>query len=118
SERAALAFLTFEPDLSAKQSSKLAANCQPKPGPAITPAGAPIRLLESVKNCRLLVSGNSNSTVADRKCNHTFCPRQRRRIGAPATGNGTYPQFNVPELGKLERVRQQILQDLIESLRV
>ena len=117
-ERTALAFVTFEFDFAAKQTRKLTTDSQPKTSATITTTRTSIRLLERLEDRVLLLRWNSNSTIANRKREHSLCAFERRMPRAPTRRGRRDSQPDITALRKFKRIRQEIFQNLIQPLRV
>ncbi len=117
-ERAAFAGGRLDMDLAAEQARDLAADRQAEPRAAIAAARRPVRLLERLEDHAQLVRGDPDARVHDREPDHVGGVREglagelatRRRLGDPEDDSA--------RLGELERVREQVLQDLLEPLLV
>ena len=117
-ERAPAAFRTFHSDLAAKHARQLATDREAETGAAVLPARAAVRLEERFEDCRLFVCRNADAAIADRKRQNTLGAVETLIFGRPPGGGRRQPQIHVATLGKLERIRKQVFQDLIEPLRI
>src|SRR6266853_6249393 len=115
-ERAAFARFAFDADFPAKQASELAADGKSQSGAAVFAAGGSVSLLEGLENDLPLVFGNSDPGVRDGEGHHFFRRVQLRMSRGPAGFLEGDPQRHFALLCKLERVRKQVLQDLLEPL--
>src|SRR5262245_46892148 len=111
-ERAALIRRAAEPDLAAEESRQLSADRQAKSGAAVLSARASIGLLECFENNLLLLRRNSDARVAHRERNHRLGAVQRFVAWRPAFLGLRNMQRNNALLGELERVGQQVLENL------
>src|SRR3981081_1307299 len=117
-ESTASAFLALNAKVPAEQPRQLAADGQTKSGAAVAAARAAVRLLKGLENCRLFIRRNTDPAVAHGQGKNGLRFLERRVIGAPARVSLGYSQFHLAALGELECVRQQILQNLVETLRI
>ena len=104
-------------DLAAEQAGDLAADGEPEPGAAVPPARRPVRLLEGLEMSACLslgipipVSDTEKAMTFGLPCSVSF-GEARGRAAADV-------QRDASLLRELERVRQQVLQHLLEALRV
>jgi len=85
-ERAARVGRAGQPDLASEEARDLAADGEAEAGPSVLPARRAVRLLESLEDDLLLVSGNSDARVGDGEGNDGARPIERLRSGALAPG--------------------------------
>ncbi len=104
-EGAALARLAGHADIAAEQGGQVAGDRQAEAGAAIAAVGGAVGLAEGFEDALLLVRGNPDARVTHGKGNALA-----RRAG--------YRQAHVALLGELDRVGQQILEDLLQALAV
>ncbi len=104
-EHAALARRALHGDLAAQQLRQVARNRQAQARAAVLAVGAAIGLLECFKNQLLLVFGNADAGVVHRKCQGAgLVLRQLQVHAAPVR--------------ELDRVGQQVLQNLAQALAI
>src|SRR6266852_1795852 len=115
-ERAAFARSAFDPDFPAKQARELAADGKSQSRAAVFAAGGPVSLLEGFENDLPLVFWDSDPGVRHGKRRHFFRRIQLRVPGGPSGFREGNPQIHFALFGKLDRIREQILQDLLEPL--
>src|SRR5439155_23432230 len=85
---------------------------------AVPAAGRAVGLLEGLEDQPELVVGDADSGVDHREGHHSLGFAQRAVEEADARRRGVYPQRDVAVLGELDRVREQVPQDLLEPLLV
>ena len=117
-ERAAGARLAGQLDLAAEQLRDLAADRQAEPGPPEPAARRPVRLLERLEDDPVLVGRDADAGVGDAEGDHLRRSGQQRLVGAPPRRRDLDRQLHASFLGELERVRDQVLQHLLQPLRV
>src|SRR6202043_3706296 len=105
-------------DPAAKQTGKLPADRQPQAGPAVFPAGARVCLLKRLKDNPLLLGGDADASVGDLKRHDGCGASQNRMVTAPTTGGHRHGKLYTAVFGELERVGQQVLEHLLQTLRV
>src|SRR5580704_5505181 len=105
-------------DFTAQQARKLSADGEPKPGAAIFAAGRGVGLLESLEDDLLFLQRNANAGVGDLECDNTRGLIEQRMAGAPAAYCRRYCQPHAALAGEFKRVRQQVLEHLLQALRV
>jgi len=106
------------PDLAAEQPGDLPADGEAQPRAAVLPARPGVGLLERLEDHLQLVVGDADARVGDRERQHPAGAAEHRVVGGPAAGGGLDPHQHLALFGELERVRQQVPQDLLEPLRV
>ena len=112
-EGAALAAGAHEPDLAAEQPGQLAADREPEPGASVLAAGSALRLLERLEDDGLLLALDADAGVGHGHAHHGPGGAQDGMIGAPARGRRAQLEGDRPLLGELERVGQEVLEDLL-----
>src|SRR5215472_5588619 len=117
-EAAALSRSAPDGDLPAEEPRELAADRQAETGAPIAAAGGAVGLLERFEDDLLLILGNADTGIGDREGDHLRRAVEARFAGRPAARDPPYPQLHRPLLGELERVRQQVLQNLLQALLV
>src|SRR5262249_12809650 len=103
-------------DLAAEQRRELAADGEAEARAAIAPAGARIGLLEGLEDQFLLVAGNADAGVRDVKADDARRLVEDTVLRIPPTLGGEYAQAHAAALGELERIRQQVLENLLQAL--
>jgi hypothetical protein len=104
-EGAALVHGALDADLAAQRAGQLAADRQAQPGAAVGAAGGAIGLLEGLEDDRQLVLGDADAGIDDAEGHDVLAgPLDAQR----------HPALR----GELERVGQQVAQDLLEALLV
>ena len=93
-------------DVAAEQAREVARDRQAEPGAAVLAVRAAVGLAERFEDHLLLLGRNADAGVA-----------HRERDAAPAPLPSTR-SVTAPALGELERVREQVLQDLADALRI
>ena len=105
-KRRTLAQLTVNGHLPAQHFHQLTGYRQPQPGSAVMTADRTIDLLERLENPLVLILGDANAAIAH---------LQLQRLGrAIVEGAAAHQQFHLALLGKLQRVGQQVTQDLLQ----
>jgi hypothetical protein len=117
-ERAALARHARELDLAAEQCRQLAADGEAEPGATVLARRAGIGLLERLEDQALLLRRHTDAGVLDGERHHRGGVAQHRVIHRPAVGGQADAQFHVTLRRELHGVREQVLQDLLQALRV
>ncbi len=105
-------------DFAAEQACKFAADGKAEARAAIFPAGAGVGLLERLEDQLLLLQRNSDAGVGDFEGDDRRGMIQDRVIRAPASYGSRNIQPYAAFRRELERVRQQILQHLLQALGV
>ena len=105
-EGAALADRALHPDLASHHLHESGRNRQPQAGASEFPRGGSIRLRESAKDQLLFLGRNANTRVPDRKVN-------RRRV--LSQGLQMHLQGDLPLLGKLDGITQEVHDDLAQA---
>src|SRR6185312_16127439 len=95
-----------------------AADRQAQTRAAIFAARRTVRLLERLEDDLLFVRRNADAGVRDRNRNDRARLVERLAIRAPAFGDLRDAQRHAALFGELERVRQQVADDLLQPLRV
>ena len=90
-----------EGQLAAQKTRQIARDREPQPGAAVLPVGRPVGLSEGLEDHFVLVARNADPRVLDVK-------------GDPTARHPPNPQLDAPALGELQRVREQILQHLLQ----
>ena len=105
-------------DLAAEQVRELAADREAEAGAAVLAAGAGVGLLERLEDDVLLLQRDADAGVRDLERDHRGGLAEHRVVGAPAADRGRDLEPHAALLGELERVRQQVLQHLLQALGV
>src|SRR6266540_1640534 len=116
-ERAALADGALDMDLAPEQARDLAADRETEPRTAVTPAGRAVRLLERLEDQAQLVVRDPDAGVLHGELEHGIGTRQRLARELATFGDAD-AQLDAALLCELERVRQQVLEHLLETLLV
>src|SRR4029077_386311 len=106
---------THDTDLAAKQARDFATDGQSKSGTTILSAGAHIGLLEWLENELQFIRGNANSGVGRRERDHDTGSIQYVVIRAPAIFGHFDLECYLAAFGKLERIRQKVLEYLLQA---
>src|SRR6266545_4040494 len=117
-EDAALARRADDANFAAQQPRDLAADREAEPRAAVFAAGRPVGLLEGLEDDSLFFERNADAGVADRKGDHLVgFPERLSRVIAATFGQADVEQ-DAPLVGELECVREEVLENLLQSLRV
>ena len=114
-ESAAFSRHALQDDLAAQQTRQLAADRQPQSGAAVFAAGGAVGLLECLENHPLLVLRNADAGIADGKSDHRCGLAQRGMVAAPSRSRRPDLQGHLALRRKLERIGQQVLDDLLHA---
>ena len=117
-EGAALPVDAGEPDLAAEQHGQLAADGQAQAGAAVFARGAGVGLLEGLEDEPLLLRRDADAGVLDGEGDDLLGLAEHRVIGAPALRGETDAHLDVAVGGELDGVGEQVLEDLLEALRI
>ena len=117
-ERAALAVDAGELDLAAEQHGQLAADGEAQAGAAVLARGARVGLLERLEDQPLLLRRDADAGVLDGEGDDLRCLAEHRVIGAPALRRESDAHVDVAVRGELDGVGEQVLEDLLEALRI
>src|SRR5947207_14386112 len=101
-----------------QQARELAADGQPQTGAAVLARRRPIRLLEGLENDLLLVAGNTDAAVGDGEGQHFLRAIELIVVAAPARSGRLDAERDLAAMGKLKGVGEQVLDDLLQPLRV
>src|SRR5207248_437618 len=101
-------------NFAAEQACKLAADREPKAGAAVFAAGAGVCLLESFEDQFLLFQGDTDAAVRHLEGDHGGRSVEDGMFGTPAAECRGDFQADSAFGGELERIRQQILQHLLQ----
>ena len=112
-EGRALAGRAAQMDFAAEQACEFAADGQAEAGAAVFAAGAGVRLLERLEDQFLFLQGNADPGVGHLEGDDGGRVIEDRVLGAPAADGGRDVQLHAAFRGELERVRQQVLQNLL-----
>jgi hypothetical protein len=115
-ERAAAAERRADVDLAAQEPCDLTRDRQSEPGAAVLAGGRPVRLLERLEDRAELVVRNADAGVGDGEGDHALGRPKRLRVESRLFGRGPERQDDAAGVGELERVREQVLEDLLEPL--
>ena len=118
-ERAALAGRARQLDLAAEQSRQFAADRQPQARAAVLAAGRAVGLLERLEDDLLLLRRDADAGVADAERDHAAAAVERLVVRRPAVDRpGSMSQRDLALVRELERVGEQVLEDLLQPLRI
>ena len=117
-ERAALSVDAGELDLTAEQDGQLAADGETEAGAAVFAGRAGVGLLKRLEDEPLLLRRDADAGVLDREGEDLRRVPEHGMIEAPATRRKTDADIDVAGAGELHGVGQQVLQDLLQPLRV
>src|SRR4029078_11875627 len=95
---------------------KLAADCEAKAGADVFAAGAGVGLLECLENHLLLFGRDADTGIGELEGDHALRLAEDGMARRPACGRGKDLELHAAALGELERVRQQVLEHLLEPL--
>src|SRR5205823_6355522 len=104
-------------DLAAEQTRQLAADRETKTRAAEPAVGAGIGLLKSLEDDLLLLRRNADTGIGNLEGHGCRRILQYRVLRAPAADGRMDAQLDPALLGEFERVRQQVLENLLQSLR-
>lgn len=108
-EGAALARRAVDPDLAAHQQGQAFADGQPETGAAVFPCQRTVRLFESLEQAQLVGRADADTGILDLET-------QQRR--GSVRGELANAQGDAAVVGELDRVGDEIDQDLAEAQRV
>src|SRR5580700_8709044 len=115
-ERAALAQPAGRADLPAEQPGDVAADRQAEPGPAVASAGRPVGLGERVEDRAELLPGYAHAGVGHGERDDVGCAPER--AGELHLAGQRDRELDLADRRELDRVGQQVAQDLLEPLLV
>ena len=104
--------------LPAQHAGQLLGDRQPQPGAAVLAAGGAVGLLERLEDHLQLAVGDADAGVAHRERDDHRRRVQRRHAVHGARRHRRHLEGDVPGVGELHRVRQQVAQHLLQPLRV
>ena len=105
-------------DLAAEQADELAADREPEPGAAVEAGGGAVALRERFEDPQLLLVVDADAGVARPRTRRRTARLERLGRRAPSVVGGADVDGHLAALGELERVGEQVLQDLAQALRV
>src|ERR1700694_3321323 len=117
-ECAAHARLTFELDLTPEQPRELSADGKPEAGTAVLSAGRTVTLRKGFENRVLLLGWNADAGVDDTERNDLLSPTQHLVACAPPGGGDLGDELHSALLCELERIAEQVVEDLLQALRI
>ena len=117
-ERAALAVDAGEADFAAQEHGQLAADGQAQAGAAVLARGAGVGLLERLEDEPLLLGRHADARVLDGEGDDLLGLAQHRVIDAPARRGEADADIHMALRRELDGVGEQVLEDLLEPLRV
>src|SRR4029077_15012723 len=101
-------------DLTTQQTRDLAADRKSETCSTVLAARRSVRLLECLEYEPLLVLGNSDARIRDGKCDHIGRGFESWVLEPPPFLGATHRKCDVSLLGELERVREKVLENLLE----
>src|SRR5581483_3569464 len=117
-EDAPLAGLGVHTDLAAEETCDLAADREAEARAAVAPRRRPVRLLERLEDEPQLVLRDADAGVDHGEPDHGVRGRERRKRELRRLLGELHPHGDAALLGELDRVRQEVLEDLVQPLRV
>ena len=117
-ECAALTGHAHEANLAAEQRRKLAADRETETGSAVLAAGTRVRLLERFEDQPLLFRSDADAGVRDLDGDRGGREPKNRMIGRPPAGHLLHAHLDLTVRRELERIREQVLQNLLQTFRV
>ena len=105
-----------DPDLASEQPRDLPADRQAQPRAAVPPRAAHVDLLEGLEDEAPLVLRDADPRVDDRERHDRVGLVEHLVVAAPAGRGRLHPQDDLTLLGELQRVGQEVLEDLVEAL--
>ena len=117
-ERGALTLRALHVDLAAEQAGDLAADREPEPGPAEAAADRALGLLERLEDQAQLVRRDADPGVDHRERDDVLGARQRVAAVVHVGRRSADAELDGAAVRELERVREQVLQHLLEALLV
>ena len=115
-EGAAEAGRAAQGQLAAQQLGQLAADGEAEARAAVLAAGAGVGLLEGLEHDLLLLDRDADAGVGDLEGHHRARLVERHVVGAPAGLGRHDAQAHAALGGELQRVAEQVLQDLLQAL--
>ena len=103
-ERAAFADLARDDNVAAEEAREVARDREPEAGAAVFAVAVAVGLAESFEDELVLMRGDADPGVADDEADAAWTPRRA--------------DLDLALLGELERVRDEVLQDLLDPLRI
>ena len=117
-ESAALPVDAGELDFAAEQHGQLAADGEAQAGAAVFARGAGVGLLEGLEDEPLLLRRDADAGVLDGEGDDLAGLAEHRVIGAPALRGEIDAHLDVAVCGEFDGVGEQVLENLLEALRV
>src|ERR1700733_6577708 len=118
SERAACARNAVQLNFAAQQARKLGADGESKPRAAVFAACARVGLLERLENDALFFGQNADARVRNFERDHRTGAAEDRGLIAPTMIREAHGKPHAALLRELESVRKQVLEHLLQALRV
>ena len=115
-ERAADTGRAAQMNFAAEQVGQFAADGEAQSRTTVFAAGAGICLLERLEDDLLLLQRNADAGIGHFECDHRRRLVEHRVLRAPAARTDEMLSRTPPCAGELERVRQQVLQHLLQPL--
>src|SRR5260221_441814 len=107
---------TVDMNFSAQEACQFATDREAQSSAAVLAARRAVSLLKRLENHLLLVLRDSDAGINDREGDYLVCIVQLRVPGRPSGQGDGHTKRHLAPLGKLESVRQQVLQNLLETL--
>ena len=107
-----------EPDLAAQQRGELPADRETEAGAAVLPARARVGLLKRLEDQPLLLGSDPDAGVADFDGDAARHEAEDGMVRRPARRDRLHAHRHLALRGELERVREQVLENLLQPLRV
>ena len=117
-EHAAFARRAAQLNFAAEQAGEFAADRKTETRAAVFAARACVGLLERLEDDPLLFGGNSDTGVGNRERYDRRGAAEHRMVLAPAVFRDRDGEAHASLLGELERIREQVLEHLLEALGV
>src|SRR5438046_57732 len=105
-------------DLAAEQACDLTTDRKPKPGTAVAPTRRAVGLLERLEDQPQLVLGYADSRIGDGEPKDGLLVAERLLLEPRGLRRDGDAECDAAAFRELARVRDQVLQDLLEALLV
>lgn len=117
-EGAALSVDAVEIDFAAEQRGQFAADGEAEAGATIFARGAGVGLLEGLEDVLLLLRSDADAGVLDGEADDSRGLAEYGVVRAPAGGGHVHAHFHFAVRGEFHGVGEQVLENLLEPLRV